>query len=185
MFRIAAVCLFASVMTSTALAHSNDPHENARSPKSRKVVETEFGMSGRPDAVNTTIKVEMNDEMLFKPGVLHIQSGATIRFVITNRGDDLHEMVLGRTEDLKKHAKLMARFPGMEHDEPYMTHVKAGQAGEIIWTFSKAGQFEYGCLIPGHYESGMKGTVYVQASAATNGSNFSEETGHETPASLR
>ena len=51
------------------------------------------------------------------------------------------------------------------------THADEGQQAEIIWTFDKPGTFEYGCLIPGHFEAGMKGTVYVETTpmAASGG----------------
>jgi uncharacterized cupredoxin-like copper-binding protein len=50
----------------------------------------------------------------------------------------------------------------MEHDEPYMAHVAPGKTGEIIWTFNRAGEFDFGCLIPGHYDAGMVGKVVVK-----------------------
>ena len=49
----------------------------------------------------------------------------------------------------------MLKFPNMEHDEPYMAHVKPGQKAEIIWTFNRAGTFDFACLIPGHYDAGI------------------------------
>jgi uncharacterized cupredoxin-like copper-binding protein len=55
----------------------------------------------------------------------------------------------------------MVKFPGMEHDEPYMAHVPAGKTGEIVWTFNRAGEFDFACLIPGHYQAGMVGKVRV------------------------
>ena len=73
----------------------------------------------------------------------------------------MHEMVLGTMDELKKHAELMKKHPGMEHDEPYMAHVAPGKKGEIVWQFTKAGEFFYGCLIPGHFEAGMIGKVTV------------------------
>ena len=58
---------------------------------------------------------------------------------------------------------LMLKFPNMEHDEPYMAHVPAGKTAEIIWTFNRPGDFDFACLIPGHYQAGMKGTINVSA----------------------
>ena len=55
----------------------------------------------------------------------------------------------------------MKKFPEMEHDEPYMAHVKPGKTETIVWQFSKAGDFNFGCLIPGHFEAGMIGKVAV------------------------
>ena len=53
--------------------------------------------------------------------------------------------------------------PDMEHDEPYMAHVPAGKTGEIIWKFNKAGNFDFACLIAGHYQAGMIGKITVAA----------------------
>ena len=64
--------------------------------------------------------------------------------------------------DLDEHAALMVKFPGMEHDEPYMAHVAAGQTGEIVWTFNRAGEFDFACLIAGHYQAGMVGKIVVK-----------------------
>jgi uncharacterized cupredoxin-like copper-binding protein len=63
--------------------------------------------------------------------------------------------------DLKAHAELMRKHPGMEHDEPHMAHVAPGKSGEIGWQFTRVGKFYYGCLIPGHFEAGMVGKVTV------------------------
>jgi uncharacterized cupredoxin-like copper-binding protein len=85
-----------------------------------------------------------------------------VRFVVTNAGKTMHELVLGRMDDLKQHAALMRQYPNMEHDEPYMAHVAPDKSETIAWTFSKSGDFYYGCLIPGHFEAGMIGKVTVR-----------------------
>ncbi|NCW99267.1 MAG: plastocyanin, partial [Betaproteobacteria bacterium] len=33
--------------------------------------------------------------------------------------------------------------------------------GEIVWTFNRVGEFDFACLLPGHYEAGMRGTINV------------------------
>ena len=73
----------------------------------------------------------------------------------------MHEFVLCAKKDLDEHAALMMKFPDMEHDEPYMAHVAPGKTGEIVWTFNRAGAFEFACLIAGHYQAGMVGTIKV------------------------
>ena len=90
-----------------------------------------------------------------------LKKGDTVRFDVRNVGALPHEMVLGTMDELKKHADLMKRHPGMEHDEPHMAHVAPGKQGEMGWQFTKAGEFFYGCLIPGHFEAGMVGKVTV------------------------
>jgi uncharacterized cupredoxin-like copper-binding protein len=72
--------------------------------------------------------------------------------------------VIGTKQDLDEHAALMARFPNIEHDEPYMAHVGPGKTGQIVWTFKRPGEFDFACLIAGHYQAGMTGKVRVLAS---------------------
>ena len=108
-----------------------------------------------------TVTIDMADAMRFTPDQLTLQEGDTVRFVVRNRGRMLHEMVIGTPDELAKHAALMARFPNMEYDAPYMVHVETGKTGEIVWHFNRAGRFEFACLIAGHYEAGMRGTITV------------------------
>jgi uncharacterized cupredoxin-like copper-binding protein len=105
----------------------------------------------------------MDDTMRYSRSQISVKQGETITFVVTNKGKLLHELVLGTEDELKQHAELMRRNPGMEHDEPYIAHVKPGATERITWKFSKPGTFYYGCLVPGHFEAGMKGTVVVVA----------------------
>lgn len=147
-------------MTGSAFAHGTEKHE-ATSGQPPEMVETAFGKTGDPKAVTRTISLSMSDEMRFTPNAVSVKVGETVRFIVKNQGEVLHEMVIGSAEDLKKHAKMMEEFPEMEHDEPFMAHVEPGTDGEIVWTFSKAGSFEFGCLIPGHFDAGMKGTIVV------------------------
>jgi uncharacterized cupredoxin-like copper-binding protein len=60
-----------------------------------------------------------------------------------------------------RHYEATKKFPEMEHDEPNMVHVKPGESGEMVWQFTKAGEFEFACLIPGHREAGMHGKIIV------------------------
>jgi uncharacterized cupredoxin-like copper-binding protein len=85
-----------------------------------------------------------------------------VRFVVRNKGRQLHEMVLGTKEALREHAEMMKKFPEMEHDDAHMTHVKPGRTGEIVWQFTTPGEFQYACLLPGHFEAGMVGRVTVR-----------------------
>jgi uncharacterized cupredoxin-like copper-binding protein len=68
-------------------------------------------------------------------------------------------------EELKAHGELMKKHPGMEHDEPYMAHVSSGKKEEMVWHFTKAGEFHYACLVPGHFEAGMIGKITVVTTA--------------------
>jgi uncharacterized cupredoxin-like copper-binding protein len=120
-----------------------------------------FGRKGDPKKVSRTIDVDMSDAMRFSPAELVVKPGETVRFRLKNSGKVMHEMVLGTMQDLKEHAEMMQKHPGMEHDEPYMVHVAPGKTRTLVWQFTNAGEFHYGCLIPGHFEAGMVGKVRV------------------------
>jgi uncharacterized cupredoxin-like copper-binding protein len=157
------LAIAALVLTSGVLAHSNEDH-TAKPKKfdASKIEDTTFGREGDPAKATRTIRVEMSDAMRFTPADITIKRGETVKLVATNKGQVLHEMVLGTSDELKKHADMMKKFPGMEHDEPHMAHVKPGNSGEIVWQFTKAGEFQFACLIPGHFEAGMVGKVTVK-----------------------
>jgi uncharacterized cupredoxin-like copper-binding protein len=145
-----------------ALAHENQAHAAPRKFDASQVEATPFGQQGDPRKVTRTIRVAMKDTMRFEPQNVTVRKGETIRFVVANKGAVLHEMVLGTAQALREHAELMKKHPGMEHDEPSMAHVKPGAAGEIVWQFTQAGEFQFACLIPGHFEAGMIGKVVVK-----------------------
>ena len=65
-------------------------------------------------------------------------------------------------KELKEHAEMMQKHPTMEHDEPYMAHVPPGKTESMVWQFTKAGEFYFGCLVPGHFEGGMIGKLSVK-----------------------
>lgn len=119
-----------------------------------------WGIAGDPKQART-IEVRMDDGMRFRPDRIEVREGETVRLVVRNAGKLLHELVIGTPEELRKHAELMKKFPAMEHDEPYMTHVKPGATGELTWNFNRPGTFQFACLIPGHFEAGMLGTLIV------------------------
>jgi uncharacterized cupredoxin-like copper-binding protein len=141
-----------------AHAHGEKKHV-AAAPAAAE--QTAWGIAGAPAQVNRTVTLDMTDAMRFTPDTLTVQAGETVRFVVRNTGRMLHEMVIGTPDELAKHAAMMAKFPTMEHDEAYMVHVDPGKTGEIVWHFNRAGSFEFACLIGGHYEAGMRGTVTV------------------------
>lgn len=146
-----------------APAHSEGDHAKRPTVNKLSAEEYPFGRQGDPRKARRTINVDMSDAMRFTPGEIVVKSGETVKFVVRNGGKAMHEMVIGTDEELRKHADMMKKHPGMEHDEPYMAHVKPGAKGEITWTFTNPGTYMYGCLIPGHFEAGMKGTIKVVA----------------------
>jgi uncharacterized cupredoxin-like copper-binding protein len=146
-------------------AHAHESALPASAPKAfdaGKVEDTPFGRQGDPRKVDRTIRVAMSDDMRFTPSHIVVRRGETVRIVAANKGQVLHELVLGTEEALKEHAALMKKFPDMEHDEPHMTHVKPGRQGDVVWRFMRAGEFHFACLVPGHFEAGMVGKVTVK-----------------------
>lgn len=122
----------------------------------------DWGIAGETRQVTRTITLAMTDNMRFTPDRIEVKQGETLRLRIRNRGQLLHELVIGTAQELAAHADMMVQHPGMEHDEPYMTHVDPGKTGELIWTFNRAGEFEFACLIAGHFQAGMKGRILVR-----------------------
>ena len=81
---------------------------------------------------------------------------------------------------LLAHYEEMKQNPEMEHADPNMVTVAPGQTGEVIWRFTKAGSVAIGCLQPGHYDAGMKGSVKVAAAVHKPGKTSAKQpdTGH-------
>ena len=156
-----AVLALTTMVAGGAFAHGDEEHA-ARKFDASKVEPTAFGQEGNPKKVARTINVDMTDNMRFTPSNVTVKRGETVKFVVHNDGRVLHEMVLGTKEAIAEHAELMKRFPEMEHADANMAHVKPGKAGEIIWQFTKQGDFEFACLQPGHFEAGMVGKVTVK-----------------------
>lgn len=106
---------------------------------------------------------ETDKGMAFEPAKIVVEQGEQIKFVLKNVGELDHEFMLDSFEANKKHAIAMQKNPEMEHDDPNGKRVVSKKQADMVWKFSKLGTFEYACLIPGHYEAGMKGVVEVVA----------------------
>ena len=164
-FKTTACALVVSLPALVAQAHQGEPHANK--PAIVKKEQKPWGIAGSAKATGgasrRTIEITMGDDMRFAPDRIEVRQGETVKLVIRNRGQQLHEFVLGTKGELDAHAALMLKFPNMEHDEPYMAHVAPGKAGEIVWTFNRTGDFDFACLIAGHYQAGMVGKIKVLA----------------------
>ena len=122
------------------------------------------GEPGSPNKPARTIKVAMQEagkKMMFDPAEITVHKGEQIRFVLYNEGTESHEFVLATDAENRKHAQLMKKFPHMVHDDPNAKRVDAFNEGQLLWHFTKIGEFEFACLIPGHYEAGMYGKLIV------------------------
>jgi uncharacterized cupredoxin-like copper-binding protein len=125
------------------------------------------GEPGKRSKARKTIVIVMKEtddgDMIFTPKKIKVKEGQTIRFVIKNKGELEHEFVLDNHDGVMEHKALMEKFPEMEHDDPNSTRLEPGKNGEVIWKFTNGGSFEFACLIPGHYDAGMKGDIKVSS----------------------
>ncbi len=160
---IAAALTALAVSSTATFAHGEEDHPAKKKPyNAASLEEKAFGRDGDPAKVDRVIELIMSDAMRYSPADIAVERGETVKFVVHNGGKVLHEMVLGTPAELKEHAELMKRFPEMEHADANMTHVKPGTNGEIVWQFTQLGEFQFACLIPGHFEAGMVGKVTVK-----------------------
>ncbi|WP_326542956.1 cupredoxin domain-containing protein [Pseudorhodoferax sp.] len=153
------IALSLALAVGSVWSHGKEPHGKPDAPVRKE--QKAWGIAGDAKAAKRTIEVGMTDSMRFNPDRIQVKLGETVRFVVRNSGKVMHEFVIGTKKELDEHAAMMAKFPDMEHDEPYMAHVEPGKAGEIVWTFNRAGDFDFACLIAGHYQAGMVGRIQV------------------------
>jgi uncharacterized cupredoxin-like copper-binding protein len=157
---IASALVVSLVFGAGGPAHGDENH-GKKKDRTADGHATALGKPGEPHKVTRTIEVEMNDTMRFKPDSIRVKRGETIRFIVRNTGKLTHEMVLGTMKELKEHAESMRKFPEMEHADPNQVTVDPGKTGELVWQFTRAGTFDFACLVPGHFEAGMVGKVQV------------------------
>ena len=115
-----------------------------------------------------TIEIDMA-LISFSRKTVKVTAGETVRFVLRNITDQIpHEFTIGTPvmqngrrallEDLTESEIFSADEKiGTVFDSPNAVVVMPGETKELIWTFTETQSFEFGCNIPGHYESGMKG----------------------------
>ena len=152
---IAACALLAGA--SATFAHGNISHTSAPTIKEQKA----WGIAGDAKNAQRTITLNMTDDMRFAPSHFSVKKGETLNLRVVNKGQVMHEMVLGTQASLDEHAKMMLKYPGMEHAEPYMAHVAPGQSENLVWSFNRAGNFDFACLIAAHVQVGMRATLTV------------------------
>lgn len=142
-----------------------------------------FGEPGEPSEADRTIEIAMADNY-FEPERLLIQPGKTVRFVVKNDGEFLHEFNIGTAAmhaehqeemmTMMEHGMLTATgidhnmmnmdhmgtgMSGHVHDDPNSVLVEPGETVELVWTFAEATDLEFACNVPGHYDSGMVGEI--------------------------
>jgi uncharacterized cupredoxin-like copper-binding protein len=119
------------------------------------------GHGDEHETVYGIVMREQDGKMVFIPDKLRVRKGEQIRFQLRNNGEVDHEFVVGTVEENLKHMKEMEKNPDMEHDDPNAKRLKPKTTAELIWQFTKAGTFDFSCLIPGHRPAGMFGTIVV------------------------
>ena len=148
----ASLAVFAALALSGPPALSHDGHFSAGAP-------------GDPKKPARTVRVKMLDDgktMSFEPARVEVKRNEQVRFVLDNVGTYDHEFVLATPAENRKHAEEMKKNPEMEHDDPNAKRLSPVTKGELVWRFTKRGEFEFACLIPGHSEAGMVGKVIVK-----------------------
>lgn len=148
----------------------------------------DFGQPAAAVKATRVVEVVMGD-MSFNPKVLEIKAGETVRFVLINKGQLLHEFNLGNAAMHAEHQQEMLKMQqsgmltptamktmdhaamghgsmagmdhGMQHDDPNSVLVEPGKQADLAWTFSKSGSLEFACNVPGHYQAGMVGKLTV------------------------
>lgn len=135
-------------------AHEGDAHDDYAA-----------GAPGDPKLPSRTVEVTMREgsgTMTYEPAEIDVRKGEQVKLVVKNAGALKHEFFLDSIEHNAHHKIEMQKNPEMEHDDPNAQSVEPGKQVELLWKFSKAGTFEFACLIPGHYEDGMHGKVVVK-----------------------
>jgi uncharacterized cupredoxin-like copper-binding protein len=108
------------------------------------------------------IRIVMTD-FKYEPDQIAVKPGERVRFVLVNQGTVEHELVLGDQAKQDQHEAEMAKGGHHMGNGPGEKSVAAGKTDRMEFTFpSQPGTLIYGCHVPGHWTSGMKGTVTIQ-----------------------
>ena len=155
-----ALTLSTGIATATPTpGHVDAPGSAPHSHDGQKV----YGEPGNPAQPARTVEIAMSEtddgRMIFTPASVQANAGEQVLFKLRNTGALEHEFVLATHEENLKHGAEMQKNPDMEHDDPNAVRLAPGKEGEILWKFTNSGGFEFACLVPGHRESGMFGTV--------------------------
>ena len=130
--------------------------------KSRASAERPFGREGDPRKVKRVIRIEMSDTMRYFPAELRVKRGDTVRFMLKNTGKMPHEMVIGSMDELKRRAALVKKEGDAALNGAPAARVAPGASARLVWQFTRPGEYYYGCLVPGHFDAGMIGTIIVR-----------------------
>ena len=136
-----------------------------------------IGTKGKASDVNKVIIVNMYDNY-YEPSKIEIKKGETVKFVVKNKGELVHEfniatktmhlkhqpemMMLVENEiilldkiDKKKMMEMAKKNPSMLHSHSTSVLLSPGESADLIWKFTNSLKIEAACNVPGHYEAGM------------------------------
>ena len=136
-----------------------------------------IGEKGNPSEANRTITVKMYDNY-FEPAQIQIKKDETIKFIVLNVGELVHEFNIATKEmhikhqpemmmmveneillpdkvDKEKMKKMAKKNPSMGHSHSNSVLLSPGEKGELVWKFNNKAIIEAACNVPGHYEVGM------------------------------
>jgi uncharacterized cupredoxin-like copper-binding protein len=142
-----------------------------------------IGMKGKSNEVSRTINVKMYDNY-FEPKSIKVKNGETIKFVVENKGELVHEyniatkkmhlkhqpemmmmmqmgILLPTKLDIKKMKESSKTNHAMSHSHSNSLLLEPNKKGEIIWKFSTNEELEVACNVPGHYQAGMVSKVSI------------------------
>ena len=136
-----------------------------------------IGTKGNKENVDRVITVVMYDNY-YKPNSFKVNKNETIKFVVTNKGELVHEFNIATKEmhlkhqpemmmmveneilladkiDKKKMMEMSKKNPAMAHSHSNSVLLSPGEKAELIWKFSNTVDIEAACNVPGHYDVGM------------------------------
>ena len=142
-----------------------------------------IGDKGKLSEVNRTIEIKMYDNY-FEPQEIIVKKDETIRFIVSNYGELVHEFNIATKEmhikhqpemmkmvenqilladkiDKKKMKEMAKKDHSMAHSHSNSVLLEPNEIGEIIWKFSTNTILEAACNVPGHYEAGMVANIKI------------------------
>ena len=136
-----------------------------------------IGIKGNEANVDRVITVLMYDNY-FEPNLIKVNKNETIKFLVENKGELVHEFNIATKEmhlkhqpemmkmvvneillvdkiDKQKMKEMSKKNPSMAHSHANSVLLSPGETAELIWKFSNSVDIEAACNVPGHYEVGM------------------------------
>ena len=136
-----------------------------------------IGKIGIASEVDRIIEVKMFDNY-YEPNKFNIKKNQTIKFIVYNQGELVHEFNIATKKmhlkhqpemmrmveneillvdriDRKKMKEMSKKDHSMSHSHSNSVLLEPKQSGELIWKFSTDASLEAACNVPGHYDVGM------------------------------